>query len=84
MESCTLVQMQAATLLYLVYAHNGLDLLGMPFLAGAVEIGHKLGVFDASESVSPGESDLANARLFTAWAVFRHTTYANQPDFPLL
>lgn len=76
-EPCTLVQMQTATLLYLVYAHNGLDLLGLPFLAAAVEIGHKLGVFEAAESAYPEKPELANARLFTAWTVFRHTTYAN-------
>lgn len=69
--------MQIAILLYLVYAHNELDLLGLPFLSGAVEIGHKLGVFDASESAYPGDPGLANSRLFTAWAVFRHITYAN-------
>ena len=69
--------MQAATLLYLVYAHDDLDQLGMPFLAAAVEIGHKLGVFDAAESIYAQEPELANARLFTAWTVFRHTTYAN-------
>ena len=70
--------MQAATFLYLVYAHNGLDILGLPYLSAAVEIGHTLGVFDPPESAYPGESDLADARLFTAWAVFRHTTYVNQ------
>ena len=80
-ETCTLVQMQAATLLYLVYAHNGLDLLGLPYLSSAVEIGHKLGYFDASKSLHHRKSDLADARLFTAWAVFRHTTYAKPTNF---
>ena len=73
----SLVRVQAATLLHLAYAHNGLDLLGLPFLASAVEIARKLGIFDSMESVDAEESGLADARLFTAWTVFQHATYVN-------
>lgn len=73
----SLVRVQAATLLHLVYAHNGLDLLGLPFLASAVGIGRKLGIFDGAESVDAEEPGLADARLFTAWTVFHHATYVN-------
>lgn len=47
------------------------------FLETAVEIGHELGIFDASESAYSGAPELANARLFTAWAVYQHATYAH-------
>lgn len=75
-EPYTLVHAQAATLLNLVYSHNGLDQIGLPYLEEAIEIGRTIGIFGSAVLVE--DQDFSHARLFTAWAIFRWTVYVSR------
>lgn len=66
----------------MAYCHNGLDRIGSPYLVEAVSMGHELGIF-GSEIVQDG-LDLNNARLLTAWGIFRWTVYTRRDPFVLL
>jgi hypothetical protein len=80
-RSCTIVKAQAATLLSMVYFHNGLDQIGHPYLREAVSLARELGIFDAA--TVQGDRDMNNARLVTAWGIFGWTVYAPRTLAPL-
>lgn len=57
-----------------MYCHNGLDQLGLSYLEQAVLMGHELGLFTPAVLVK--DQDMSDARLFSAWAIFRWAVYA--------
>lgn len=65
----TLVHIQTALVLNIVYTHNGLDLPGRTYFVQAIAMGHEMGLFGANVLVD--DEQLSNARLFTAWSIFR-------------
>ena len=64
-----LVNTQAAVMLNVVYTHNGLDLPGRIYLLQAISMGQEMGLFGPDVLVP--DEQLSNARLFTAWGIYR-------------
>ncbi|KAH6607270.1 hypothetical protein Trco_003583 [Trichoderma cornu-damae] len=63
-----LVTVQAATLLNLIYSHNGMDKVGMPYLTQALKIAQQIDLFGDNANEKNGR--MVHARVFTAWALF--------------
>ncbi|KAL7940243.1 hypothetical protein V8C42DRAFT_356369 [Trichoderma barbatum] len=63
-----LVSVQTATLLSLIYSHNGMDKIGYPYLMHALQIAQQLDLFGNHANKTDEKMD--HARVFTAWALF--------------
>ncbi|RFU81128.1 hypothetical protein TARUN_1082 [Trichoderma arundinaceum] len=67
-DSVDLVTVQAATLLNLVYSHNGMDKVGHPYLLRALDVAQQLELF--GDHANEKNERMKHARVFTAWALF--------------
>ncbi|ETS03509.1 hypothetical protein M419DRAFT_140849 [Trichoderma reesei RUT C-30] len=63
-----LVTVQAATLLNLIYSHNGMDKVGQPYLMHGLRLAQQLELFGDHAHVK--NQRMIHARVFTAWALF--------------
>ncbi|KAL7822712.1 hypothetical protein V8C26DRAFT_179922 [Trichoderma gracile] len=63
-----LVTVQAATLLNLIYSHNGMDKVGQPYLMHALRVAQQLDLF--GDHAHEKSQRMIHARVFTAWALF--------------
>ncbi|KAL7917956.1 hypothetical protein ACQKWADRAFT_265301 [Trichoderma austrokoningii] len=63
-----LVTVQAATLLNLVYSHNGMDSIGEVYLAHAIHKAQQLNLFGDHATID--DQRMFHARVFSAWALF--------------
>ncbi|UKZ84703.1 uncharacterized protein TrAFT101_000603 [Trichoderma asperellum] len=63
-----LVTVQAATLLNLVYSHNGMDKIGEVYLNHALQKAQQLDLFGDHATID--NERMFHARVFSAWALF--------------
>ncbi|KKO98434.1 hypothetical protein THAR02_09461 [Trichoderma harzianum] len=63
-----LVAVQTATLLNLIYSHNGMDKVGQPYLMHALKVAQQLDLF--GDHANETYERMVHARVFTAWALF--------------
>lgn len=68
-----LVTVQAATLLNLVYSHNGMDKIGEIYLSHAIHKAQQLHLFGDHAMID--NERMFHARVFTAWALFNWQWY---------
>lgn len=68
-----LVTVQAATLLNLVYSHNGMDKIGEIYLNHALSKAQQMDLFGDHATVD--NERVFHARVFSAWALFNWQVY---------
>lgn len=68
-----LVTVQAATLLNLVYSHNGMDKIGEIYLNHALNKARQMDLFGDHATVD--NERVFHARVFSAWALFNWQWY---------
>lgn len=70
-----LVSVQTATLLNLIYSHNGMDKIGQPYLMQALKVAQQLDLF--GDHANEKNERMIHARVFTAWALFNWQWYVD-------
>lgn len=75
-----LVTVQAATLLNLVYSHNGMDKIGEVYLNHALQKAQQLDLFGDHATID--NERMFHARVFSAWALFNWQWYVLSRHIP--
>lgn len=77
-----LVTVHAATLLNLVYSHNGMDKIGEIYLNHALDKARQLDLFGDHATID--NQRMFHARVFSAWSLFNWQWYVCLENIPLI